>query len=227
MILIKLSAHRNMKVIMAMLSVLILVITVKAVSSEVKDINNKVADSREPSVTESYEPETQDDSTEDTEPAIETETSEIEDVVETTPPAETTAEESTHIQYYTEQDVIDIAKVLYRECRGIESDTEKACVVWTILNRVDTYSSNVYSVVREANQYAFSENTPVWDELVELARDVLERWNFEKNGEECVGRVLPKEYLYFEGDGTHNYFKDNHVYPCNIWNYSIESPYEN
>lgn len=135
--------------------------------------------------------------------------------------------QDTYIQHYSNQDVIDIAKVLYHECRGIPSKTEKACVAWTILNRVDYYNSTVYSIVRAPYQFAFYPNAPVWNELYELAQDVLNRWNREKNGETNVGRVLPKEYLYFVGSNGHNYFRDKYSGSYNVWNYSIKSPYEN
>lgn len=130
------------------------------------------------------------------------------------------------IQYYTEQDAIDIAKVLYRECRGVPSKTEQACVAWTILNRVDRYNSTVYSVVRSPNQFAFYENTPVWDELLGLAYDVLGRWSQEKNGLDDVGRVLPAEYTFFEGRDGHNHFRDNYTGAYHVWDYSLDSPYE-
>lgn len=130
------------------------------------------------------------------------------------------------IQYYTEQDAIDIAKVLYRECRGVPSKTEQACVAWTILNRVDRYNSTVYSVVRSPNQFAFYENTPVWDELLDLAYDVLGRWSQEKNGLGDVGRVLPAEYTFFEGRDGHNHFRDNYTGSYTVWDYSLESLYE-
>ena len=135
-------------------------------------------------------------------------------------------DESIYIQYYTKQDAIDIAKVLYAECRGVPSTTEQACVAWTILNSVDKYESTVYSVVRAPNQYAFRSGSPVNDDLLDLAYDVLDRWNREKNGETGVGRVLPPEYTFFEGDGSHNHFRDNYNGSYNIWDYSLESPYE-
>lgn len=134
-------------------------------------------------------------------------------------------EQKAHITYYTEQDVIDIAKVLYRECRGVPSVTQKACVAWTILNRADSWGSTIYNVVRAPNQYAFSEKTPVWDDLKSLARDVLQRWNKEKNGETNVGRVLPKDYVYFNGRNGRNYFRNKYKKPYKEWDYSLVSPY--
>lgn len=138
------------------------------------------------------------------------------------------AEEEPYITiYYTEQDVIDIAKVLYNECRGVGSKTEQACVAWTILNRVDKQCMSIAEVIRAKNQFAFSESTTVDDKLLDLASDVLWRWNSEKNGETEVGRVLPKEYTYFAGQGVHNYFRNSFSGNYSIWDYSLESPYEN
>lgn len=144
---------------------------------------------------------------------------EVEEVVE-----ETVSEP---IRYYTDDDAVDIAKVLYRECRGIPSVTEQACVAWTVLNRVDMHGSSIHDVVRAKNQFAFYESTPVDDGLLELSYDVLERWNREKNGEDNVGRVLPKDYTYFGGRNGHNYFRNKYSGSCNTWDYLYESPYEN
>ena len=134
--------------------------------------------------------------------------------------------EKTYIQYYTEQDAIDIAKVLYRECRGVPSVTEQACVAWTVLNRVDCDNSTIYSVIRAPNQFAFNESTKVDETLLELAYDVLGRWNREKNGDTDVGRALPIEYRYFEGYDGHNHFRDQYDGSYSIWDYSMSSPYE-
>lgn len=130
------------------------------------------------------------------------------------------------VMYYTEQDVVALAKVLYRECGAIPSDIEKACVAWVACNHVDAgFGDTIYDVVTIPNHFTYIENTPVTDELYNLALDVLTRWNNEKNGIEDVGRVLPSDYLFFHGDGWHNYFRN--VYSGGIsWDYSLENPYE-
>lgn len=154
----------------------------------------------------------------------------VTEIVEIDEPEEVTVEteEEPYITiYYTEQDVIDIAKVLYNECRGVGSKTEQACVAWTILNRVDNQGLSISEVIRAKNQFAFNESTTVDDSLLDLASDVLWRWNSEKNGEAEVGRVLPKEYTYFAGRGGHNYFRNGFDGEYSIWDYSLESPYEN
>jgi hypothetical protein len=145
------------------------------------------------------------------------------DQKETSSPELTTPQLSV---YYTEQEVIMVAKVLYRECRGIPSVTEQACVAWTICNRADTYGKSIAAVIQQPNQFAYQSNTPVTEELYWLAKDVLQRWNNEKNGQKDVGRVLPKDYLWFTGDGTHNHFR-NAYRGGSRWNYSLNSPYQN
>lgn len=134
---------------------------------------------------------------------------------------------SEQIMYYTEEDVVIAAKIIYRESRGIASDTEKACVVWTICNRVDAglTGKTFHEVATYPGQFAYIEDTPVWDELYYIAKDVLSRWNREKNGELNVGRVLPREYMWYRGDGAHNYFRDAYNGNFHIWDYSLESPY--
>lgn len=132
------------------------------------------------------------------------------------------------VMYYTENDVTMIAKVLYRECRGVPSITEQACVAWTILNRVDDgrFGNSISEVITRPNQFAYKSNTPVTNELHALALDVLTRWNAEKNGMENMGRVLPKEYLYFNGSGGHNHFRTGGS-NSTTWKYELMSPYAN
>lgn len=133
------------------------------------------------------------------------------------------------IMHYTEDEVVMIAKLLHRECGGVSSVTEQACVAWTVCNRVDSDEfdgDTVTEIVTARCQFAYYYNTPVSDEFYELALDVLTRWNAERNGEESVGRVLPKEYTYFTGDGKHNYFRDTYKGNYSIWDYSLPSPYE-
>lgn len=143
--------------------------------------------------------------------------------------ADSDIETETEVMYYTENEVVMMAKVLYRECRGIPSDTEKACVAWSVCNRVDSddfSGSTITEIITAPNQFAYSYDTPVWDELYDLALDVLTRWNSERNGEVSVGRVLPEDYTYYTGDGVHNYFRNQYKGNYSIWNYSLPSPYE-
>lgn len=121
-----------------------------------------------------------------------------------------------------------IAKVVWAEARGC-STIEQAAVIWCILNRVDSningMGNDIIDVVTKPNQFAYNASAPVTAELYELSKDVISRWEREKNGETNVGRVLPKEYLWFHGDGTHNYFRNSFV-GGNRWNWSLTNPYK-
>lgn len=128
---------------------------------------------------------------------------------------------------YSESDVELIAKTVWREARGIPSMTEKAAVVWCILNRVDDdrWEDSIVEVVTAPHQFAYDAGAPVTDELRRLAEDVLERWKREKEGKSEVGRVLPPEYVFFDGDGSHNHFRMEYEHTGEYWEFEAESPY--
>ena len=132
--------------------------------------------------------------------------------------------------YYDENDIIVLAKVLYRECGAVKSVTEQACVGWTVCNWADVdgedYVGMISKSAKSPGRFAWVQKTPVTDHLYRLASDILFRWNLEKNGYNVVGRVLPSDYYYFAGDGKHNYFRRNFRNDRDFWDYTLESPYE-
>lgn len=124
-----------------------------------------------------------------------------------------------------------IAKVLYGEARGIKSYTELACVVWTILNRVDAGYGNICEVITAPYQFAYDASDPMigdWEQdFLAIALDVISRWEREHEGETDVGRVLPNDYFWYLGDGAHNWFRNDYHNTYKVWDYSLPSPYEN
>ena len=111
--------------------------------------------------------------------------------------------------YFTEADVIALAQMLYGEARGCTVDNQMKCV-WCVLNRVDDarFPDTIIGVVSQPSQFhGYSPNFPVWDELKEVARDVLTRWSMEKQGAD-VARELDKNAVFFTGDGTTNWFRE-------------------
>lgn len=130
---------------------------------------------------------------------------------------------------YTSTDAVMMARVMFLESRGIKSKTEIACVGWTILNRVDAGYGSIQKVITAPNQFAYrasaSTTSDYGYDLIGLATDVLDRWSREKAGQTGVGRVLPKGYLWYAGDGRHNYFR-NQYKGGTRWTYSLPSPYE-
>lgn len=142
------------------------------------------------------------------------------------------AENETQTPLFTpnEDEVEMLAKTIWGEARGVKSTTEKAAVAWCILNRVDSKGyacgGDIEFVLTFPGQFVgYNEDNPVTDECKEIAADVLTRWALEKAGVEDAGRVLPKQYIYFTGDGKHNYFTDEWK-GGNTWDWSLPSPYE-
>lgn len=126
----------------------------------------------------------------------------------------------------TGEELTILAKVVYREARGIEDKAHQAAVIWCILNRVDAGlgGDTITEVATYPNAFAWVPDTPVEQEFLMLAADVCERWNLEKAGQDDVGRVLPKEYLYFTGDGELNHFTTEWK-GTETWDWSLKSPY--
>lgn len=126
----------------------------------------------------------------------------------------------------TREEVETLAKIVYREARGIKEDSHKAAVVWCILNRVDDgyWGDNIVDVATYPNAFAWVPDTPVEEGLVDLVVDVVTRWNHEKEGLSDVGRTLPKEYLYFTGDGSYNHFTKEWK-STDYWDWSLPNPY--
>ena len=111
--------------------------------------------------------------------------------------------------YFTEADVIALAQMLYGEARGCTVDNQMKCV-WCVLNRVDDvrFPDTIQGVLSQPSQFhGYSPDFPVWDELKDVALDVLTRWSLEKQGV-IVERELPNTYLWFTGYNGSNHFRE-------------------
>lgn len=142
------------------------------------------------------------------------------------PVVEETEKDTQASQPWSSEEVTVLAKMVWGEARGIPSITEQATCVWCALNHVDHGYGSIVLVVTAPYQFVgYQESNPIDENLTALCEDVLARWYAEKAGEENVGRVLPSDYLWFSGDGSRNYFR-NAYQGGNIWDWSLESPYE-
>ena len=130
-----------------------------------------------------------------------------------------------------------LAKTMYGEANvlrwygdkfGVSYQARQAAVAWVALNRVDAggFGEDLYEVLTSPNQFAYDPDAPVTDDLLELAWDVLYRWWAEKDGEMDVGRTIPPEYLYFDGDGKENYFRIEYQGTGDVWDWSLPDPYK-
>ena len=113
--------------------------------------------------------------------------------------------------YFSEDDVVAMAKMLWGEARGCALDNQQKAV-WCVLNRVDDprFPDTIQGVLSQPSQFhGYSPDFPVWDELKEVARDVLTRWSMEKQGV-TVERELPNTYLWFTGYNGSNHFREEY-----------------
>ena len=127
---------------------------------------------------------------------------------------------------WDDEDVILLSKMLYGEAGAVKSQTEQAAVIWTACNYCDQFGTTLKEIAADRNHYhGYHKNNPVTPGLKALVIDVLQRWDREKAGETDVGRVLPKEYIYFGGHGGHNHFRIEYDV-FDYWDWSLPSPYE-
>ena len=153
---------------------------------------------------------------------------ETDEVSETEAPAETEPVEKQISNYpYDEDQAVALAQLMWAEARGC-SMREQSLVAWTVLNRVDACydgMSDFWSILTAPYQFEYYSGNPYEEYEYRIAVDVLQRWAAEKDGVEDSGRTLPKGYLYYYGDGAHNYFGMN-GFSNELW-FGLGDPYEN
>ena len=173
------------------------------------------------------------------------------------PEEETVVEEEEFVRFPATDEVYKVVNgipVTYRELHMLgltiwgeangQSKMEQAAVAWAILNRVDNADGENFArghsitYVLQFPGYAPGQIHGYWntkgarcdDYYLELAKDVVDRWAAEHEGEENVGRVLPKEYTYWAGKKTngewHNYFRTAYKTNEPRWDWSLPNPYE-
>ena len=116
-----------------------------------------------------------------------------------------------YVMYFTEDDVAEVAKMLWGEARGCTKDNQIKCA-WIVCNRVDDerFPNTIQEVLSQESQFhGYDPSYPVTDELYSIAFDVLTRWSYEKQGVP-VRRELAKSYLWFTGNGVENIFREEY-----------------
>lgn len=144
----------------------------------------------------------------------------VEEITEPTP---------TPVLYTPDREEVEAAaRLIYAEAGEISSTMERAAVVWCALNRVSAggFPNTLVEVIEQEGQFsAYNDSLPITNQNREIAVDVLTRYHREVQGEENVGRVLPKSYLYYRGNGVHNYFTEEFL-GWEVWMFDCENPYE-
>lgn len=154
--------------------------------------------------------------------------------IETASPIQTTIEETQIDVPETSlpvSDIIALARTIQGEAGSNSIPRyQQAAVAWCVLNRYDAWKDrygykSIADVCAAPNQFhGYWLVIQPRQDMIDLAKDVLIRWELEKQGNTDAGRTLPKEYLYFWGDGRENHFRINNsdqVY----WDWSYANPY--
>ena len=113
---------------------------------------------------------------------------------------------------YTEEDIDMLAKLVFAEAGGCSED-EQRLVVWTVFQRVDSSDhdfkdmNTIEAVVTAPYQFAYRPKSPILENIRTMCEAEISKWaNFEKPPTiEPYAPTLP--YLFFEGDGYHNWFR--------------------
>lgn len=126
----------------------------------------------------------------------------------------------------TDYEINMIAQTVWGEGRGLDN-LEKSGIIWCILNRVDAGYGTIAEVITAPGQFhGYSRGYPVDAEIRALVEDVVVRWKAEKICNGNFGRTLPSEYLWFHGDGKHNYFRNAYSGNYSTWDWNCWNPYE-
>lgn len=124
----------------------------------------------------------------------------------------------------SDYDVELIARTIWGEAEVVNSKAEQAAVAWCVLNRVDAHGKSIEQTVLAPYQFAPRLKGDVPEYFIELAADVVDRWEREHAGFEDVGRTLPADYEFFVGDGRHNHFSIEWK-SKDYWDWSLPDPY--
>ena len=125
----------------------------------------------------------------------------------------------------TEGQAVILAKIIHLYGHGVASQTQQACVGWSVMNSIDASGGGV-DIGSIAPNFHYNAAEATTDDfgrdLIPLARDVIFRWKAGKAGYSNNGRVLPLNYCYVTSTGSAVAFTDG---AGSTWNFSATTPY--
>jgi hypothetical protein len=103
--------------------------------------------------------------------------------------------------YVGDWEIVMLAKTVAQE-GGDCSYTQQACVIWTVLNRVDSpeWPNTISENLTMSGQFAYYSDKDYREDHYRVAYDQVYNWLFGGD------RYLSSEYQYFYGDGRRNHF---------------------
>lgn len=109
---------------------------------------------------------------------------------------------------YTLEEVTLVCQTVYGEARGCSRE-EQMLVVWCICNRADNSGASIEQVVKAPRQFhGYNSEHPVLDEIRSAVLEVLDAWSSGQEALVYEPYATTSEYLYFSGDGAHNWFRE-------------------
>lgn len=118
--------------------------------------------------------------------------------------------ESEVVAKYSSYEVTLLCQTVYGEARGCSRE-EQMLVVWCVCNRVDSSGASIEQVVTAPRQFhGYSPEHPVTDEIRSVVLEVLDAWSRGQEALVYEPYATTSEYLYFSGDGVHNWFREEY-----------------
>jgi hypothetical protein len=102
-----------------------------------------------------------------------------------------------------------LAKTVWGEARGCSVD-EQTLVLWTVFNRVDSgmFGHTLEAVITAPGQFqGYDPDHPVDDWIYKLCAIEYDLWKGGGVAPVIKPYAMDGDYLFFEGDGAHNWFR--------------------
>jgi len=112
---------------------------------------------------------------------------------------------------WTDQDVVTLSRMVWGEGRGVTRNEQKL-IVWTVLNRLDNggYGNSIRAIVTARGQFTgYRSSHPVTEPIRGVVIYVLEAWDRGEAAKVYPPFARTPYYLYFHGDGRHNWFRES------------------
>lgn len=111
---------------------------------------------------------------------------------------------------YSPYEVTLVCQTVYGEARGCSRE-EQMLVAWCICNRADSSGMSIEQVVKAPSQFhGYNPENPVTDDIRSVVLEVLNAWSSGQEALVYEPYATTSDYLYFSGDGVHNWFRDEY-----------------
>ena len=105
-----------------------------------------------------------------------------------------------------------VAQMLYGETGTDMNLYEMSLPCWCVFNRLgndEFVGDSLEALIKADRQFiGYKKSNPIDETNLFVAEVAVYLWHLEQDSGISIGRTLPRQYTYFEGDGLHNYFKD-------------------